>query len=83
VCSARPTIDYDPAAASITVLLGKAACDKGSCFAAQARRINRLHRGYANSGPNSNPVVRTLLAKCHVPVGNADRFHAPGFDEVL
>jgi hypothetical protein len=77
------TIDYDPQARSVTVLLGHAACDKGPCFAAQARRIKKRHLVYHSLGPNSNSVAHTLLVKCHVPVGNADLFRAPGFDKVL
>jgi hypothetical protein len=59
------TIGYDPEAHSVTVLLGRTACGKNCCFAAQARRIEKLHRVYNSLGPNSNTVARTLLAKCH------------------
>jgi hypothetical protein len=76
------TIDYDPNAYSVTVLKGAAACGTDRCLAAQARRIDKLHRLYASLGPNSNSVARTLLAKCHVPV-DKPHINTPGFDEVL
>jgi hypothetical protein len=76
------TVDYDPNAYSVTVLKGAAACGKDRCLAAQARRIEKLHRLYASLGPNSNSVARTLLAKCHLPV-DKPHINTPGFDEVL
>jgi len=76
------TIDYDPEAYSVTVLLGRAACDKGRCFAAEAQRIQKRHLVYNSFGPNSNSVAHTLLVKCHVPVDKPGGV-APGFDEVL
>jgi hypothetical protein len=76
------TIDYDPEAYSVTVLLGRQACGKNRCFAAEARRIEKLRRVYKSSGPNSNSVARTLLARCHVPV-DKPRVNTPGFEQVL
>jgi len=73
-------LDWDINAASVTLLKGPAAFGKDNCFGNQGSRINGAMIDYELLGPNSNTVVKTLLAKCGVPVGKPNGSF-PGFND--
>lgn len=61
------TVDWGPAAPSVTVMSGASACGKDSCFTSELRRIDGTCTPYSPTGPNSNTVASTLLSNCGVP----------------
>jgi hypothetical protein len=72
-------IDYDPASPTLTVLSGKAAHGKDTCFSSELSRIDAAHIPYRPLGPNSNSVAKTLLVNCQVPALKPVLI-APGWD---
>jgi hypothetical protein len=76
------TVDWDPSAPSETVISGQDACGKDICFRTELGRIQATCTTYESTGPNSNTVARTLLAKCDVPQSKPV-WIAPGWENDL
>jgi hypothetical protein len=75
--------DWYPDARSITILKGKENVNDqvGSCLIIQAIKISNSRYEYAETGPNSNTLVRTLLDNCGLPKPNfGTGIYIPGFD---
>jgi hypothetical protein len=60
------TVDWDPAAPSVTAETGKPACAKIACLKSEVGRIDSTCTPYSPTGPNSNTVASTLLNKCGI-----------------
>ena len=73
------TVDWHPGAPSVTVATGAAAMGKGSCCSSQLARIRASCTSYNPLGPNSNTVVKTLLANCGLPLRKPAGSWAPGW----
>jgi hypothetical protein len=73
------TVDWHPGAPSVTVATGAAATGIGSCFSSQLARIRANCIPYSMWGPNSNTVVKTLLANCGLPPRKPAGSWAPGW----
>jgi hypothetical protein len=73
------TVDWHPGAPSVTVATGSAAMGKGSCFNSQLARIRGSCISYEMLGPNSNTVVKTLLANCGLPLRKPAGSWTPGW----
>ncbi len=73
------TVDWHPGAPYVTVATGAAAMGKGSCFSSQLARIRASCIPYKMLGPNSNTVVKTLLANCGLPLRKPAGSWTPGW----
>jgi len=74
------TIDWDPAAKSITVMNDPAACAKDAPLIQQMDAITASHTPYDPLGPNSNSTVFTALRNVGVTPAVPDGVWAPGKD---
>ena len=76
------SVDWDKNSFSITVMKGKLAQDKNSCFSDELKKISESKIQYKVLEQNSNSVVRTLLEKCQVPA-EKPVLVAPGWKTIL
>ena len=78
----KDSIDWDTSASSITILKGKPAQNKDTCFSSELDKISLRQIPYKLLDQNSNSVARTLLENCSVPAEKPVKL-AVGWDTIL